>query len=376
MIDLALMFKSLLEMEGSDIHLKAGAKPVFRIHGRLADWGNETISVDDAKSIAYALMTDHEKEKFEKIKEVDFGFGVPGVGRFRVNIYQQRGTIAIAIRAISMDIKSIEELNLPDVLKKIALKPRGLVIVTGTVGSGKSTTIAAMIEYINRSIRSNIITIEDPIEFLFKDKKSIIHQREVGTDTESYEGSLKYLLRQDPDVIMIGEIRDAESMYSALRAANTGHLVFTTLHTTDALQTVSRILSFFPADNQNEIRSLLAVTMEAIICQRLVPTKDGKARIAATEILMNNEFVKECLEIPEKTKEIRTALEKGDTVYGMHSFDKSVYQLYNQGFISYEEAIENCTTPADFERKIKGLTDSADQQYDLGDYDFENDNQH
>jgi twitching motility protein PilT len=325
------------------------------------------------ETIAHTLMSEHEKEKFDKIKEVDFGFGVNGVGRFRVNIYQQRGTIAVAIRAISMDIKSIDELKLPELLKKIAVKPRGLIIVTGTVGSGKSTTIAAMLEHINREIRSNIITIEDPIEFLFKDKKSIVHQREVGTDTESYAGSLKYLLRQDPDVIMIGEIRDAESMYTALRAANTGHLVFTTLHTTDAMQTVGRILSFFPGDTQNEIRGLLAVTMEAVISQRLIPTKDGKGRVAATEVLTNNEFVKECLENPEKTKDIRMALEKGDTIYGMHSFDKSIYQLYSNGLISYEEALENCTTPADFERKTKGLIDGGDHQYELGDYDFTSD---
>ncbi len=368
MIDLKKMFGALLHNEGSDIHLKVGSKPIFRIHGQLYDWGDVVIDNEVMKKIAYSLMSEHEVVKFEDSKEVDFGFGVAGIGRFRVNIYQQRGTIAVAIRAIAFDIKTIDDLSLPVVLKEIALKPRGLVLVTGTVGSGKSTTISAMLEHINVSTRSNIITIEDPIEFLFKDKKSIIHQREVGTDTESYSGSLKYLLRQDPDVIMIGEIRDAESMYTALRAANTGHLVFTTLHTTDAVQTINRIISFFPSDGQSEIRNLLAVTLEAVVSQRLILTKDGQGRVAATEILLNNEFVKECIIDSVKTSEINMAIEKGGTVYSMHSFDQSVYELFNKGLVSKEEALKNCTTPADFLRKIRGLEGSSEASFEVGDY--------
>ena len=368
MIDVKKMFAELLQNKGSDIHLKVGARPIFRIHGQLYDWGDSVIDNDSMKKIAYSLMSDHEIGIFEETKEADFGFGIAGIGRFRVNIYQQRGTIAVAIRAIAFDIKNIDELNLPSVLKDIALKPRGLVLVTGTVGSGKSTTISGMLEHINITTRSNIITIEDPIEFLFKDKKSIIHQREVGTDTTSYEGSLRYLLRQDPDVIMIGEIRDAESMYTALRAANTGHLVFTTLHTTDAVQTINRVISFFPADGQSEIRNLLAATLEAVVSQRLIITKDGQGRVAATEILLTNEFVKESIVDPIKTPEIRMAIEKGGTIYGMHSFDQSIQQLFNKGLISKEEAIKNCTNPADFLRKMRGLEGSNETSFDVGDY--------
>jgi len=373
MIVLDEMFRALLEHEGSDIHLKVGSRPVFRINGELVDWGDDYLTISELKNIADKLMGDIEKDAFEKTKEADFGFGVKGVGRFRVNIYLQRGTVAIAVRAIPFDIKTIDELNLPNILKQIALKPRGLVLVTGTVGSGKSTTIAALLEHINREKRANIITIEDPIEFLFKDKQSIIHQREVGSDTLSYKGSLKYLLRQDPDVIMIGEIRDAESMYTAIRAANTGHLVLTTLHTTDAIQTISRILSFFPGDIQSEIRSLLSATLTSVISQRLIPTKDGKGRIAATEILMSTEFIKECIITPEKTAEIKTAIEKGSSIYGMHSFDQSIFNLYQDGFISHEEALKNSTTPTDFERKIKGLGDDQGDKFEYGDYDFSSD---
>ncbi len=368
MFDLQKMFASLLEMGGSDIHLKVGIKPIFRINGELVDWGDEPIGMDEMNNIADGLMGKKEKETFIEQKEADFGFGVKGVGRFRVNIYKQRGTIAIAIRAIPFDIMGIDELHLPDVLKKICSAPRGLIIVTGTVGSGKSTTIAAMLEYINQTRRTNIITIEDPIEFLFRDKKSIIHQREVGSDTDSYNGSLRYLLRQDPDIIMIGEIRDPESMYTAIRAANTGHLVFTTLHTTDALQTINRILSFFPGDLQNEVRNLLSVTLRAIISQRLIPTRDGKGRVPATEILVNNETVKEAIIDPSKSHDIKMSIEKGETIYGMHSFDQSIFRLYDKGLISYEDALKGASTPTDFERRLKGLDSSDSNNFELGDY--------
>ena len=368
MLDLQKMFASLLEMGGSDIHLKVGIKPIFRINGELVDWGDDIIAMDEMNDIADGLMGKKEKETFAEQKEVDFGFGVKGVGRFRVNIYKQRGTVAVAIRAIPFDIKSIDELHLPEVLKKACSTPRGMIIVTGTVGSGKSTTIASMLEYINQTRRTNIITIEDPIEFLFRDKKSVIHQREVGSDTDSYQGSLRYLLRQDPDIIMIGEIRDPDSMYTAIRAANTGHLVFTTLHTTDAIQTISRILSFFPGDLQNEVRNLLAVTLTCIVSQRLIPTRDGKGRVPATEILINNETVKEAIIEPAKQADIRMSIEKGEVIYGMHNFDQSIYKLYEKGLISYEEAMRGASTPADFERRLKGLDSSGDNNYELGDY--------
>ncbi|MDA3885597.1 MAG: PilT/PilU family type 4a pilus ATPase [Candidatus Delongbacteria bacterium] len=368
MIDLNRMFAALIESGGSDIHLKVGIKPIFRVNSELVDWGEETVNMDDMITIANELMGKKEKEIFAEKKEADFGFGVKGVGRFRVNVYKQRGTVAIAIRAIPFDIKTIDELHLPDVLKKISMNNRGLVIVTGTVGSGKSTTIAAMLEYVNQNKRANIITIEDPIEFLFRDKMSIIHQREVGSDTESYSGSLRYLLRQDPDIIMIGEIRDSESMYTAIRAANTGHLVFTTLHTTDAAQTIGRILSFFPGDLQNEIRNLLSVTLKAIISQRLIQTRDGEGRVPATEILITNETIKEAIIDSEKSADIKMSIEKGETIYGMHTFDQSVFRLYDKGLISHDEAIKAASTPTDFERRLKGLDSSDGNNYELGDY--------
>ncbi len=369
MIKLTNLFKSLIELQGSDIHLKAGSKPIFRINGRLVDWGDEIVNSEDMTKIALYLMGEDERNKFEKFKEVDFSFGVKGIGRFRVNIYKQRGTVAIAIRSIPVEIKSLAELHLPSVLKKIALKPRGLILVTGTVGSGKSTAIAAMLEHINQKTRSNIITIEDPIEFLFKDQSSVIHQREVGSDTESYATSLKYLLRQDPDVIMIGEIRDSESMYTALRAANTGHLVFTTLHTTDATQTISRVLSFFPSDQQSEIRMLLASTLQAIVSLRLIPVKDNTGRVPASEVLVMNESIRESILDANKTLQIRDFISSGD-IYGMQTFDQSIHSLYDKGLISYEEALKYCTSPSDFEREVKGIGSASKDRFELGDYDF------
>ncbi|MBN1968315.1 MAG: type IV pilus twitching motility protein PilT [Candidatus Delongbacteria bacterium] len=371
MIDLEKMFSELILSQGSDIHMKIGNKPIFRINGELVDYGDEIISVDTMSKIVGVLTKNLDQEKFRKEREADFRFIIKGVGRFRVNVYMQRGTYAVAIRMVANNISTIEELKLPEIVKDIAMYPRGLVLVTGTAGSGKSTTLAAMIEYINQNRRANIITIEDPIEFLFKDNKSLIQQREIGSDTESFEGSLRYLLRQDPDVIMIGEIRDQESMSTALRAANTGHLVFSTLHTTDARQTIDRILSFFPANQQNEIRSLMASTLQATISQRLVPMKDGIGRTVATEVMINNEFIKGSILDSTKTGDIKAAIQKG-AIYGMHTFDQSIYNLYTQGYISYEDGLLNASTPSEFEMRVKGVDDNVNSSYDLGDFYQEN----
>lgn len=362
MFNLEILFKALIVADGSDIHLKVGAKPMLRINGALKEWGDKAISASDMKQIVDILLQDLDRSSFEKNKEIDFAFGVTDLGRFRVNIFQQRNTYAVAIRAIPFNIKTFHELGLPSILEKVCLRKRGLILVTGTVGSGKSTTLAAMINHINSTRRANIITIEDPIEFLFRDKKSIIHQREVGHDTASYEGSLRYLLRQDPDVIMIGEIRDAESMMTALKAANTGHLVMSTLHTTDAMQTISRILSFFPSDQKDEVRGLLASTLLAFTSQRLIPRADGKGRVVATEVLTASDYVKECVEDSTKTHEIMTAMTKGK-IYGMHSFDQSILALYKRGLVSLEEAKANATSPSDFEMKAKGLSSDGDNLY-------------
>jgi twitching motility protein PilT len=369
MIDLEKMFGKLIEMDGSDIHMKIGNKPIFRINGELVDYGDEVISVESMSKIVLVLTKSLDQEKFRKEREADFRFIVKGLGRFRVNVYMQRGTYAAAIRRVAHTIATIEELKLPEIVKKIALVPRGLVLVTGTAGSGKSTTMASIIEYINQNRRANIITIEDPIEFLFRDKKSIIQQREVGSDTLNFEGSLRFLLRQDPDVIVIGEIRDQETMSTALRAANTGHLVFSTLHTTDAKQTIDRILSFFEGTQQNEIRSLLAATLKGSISQRLVPTSDGEGRVVATEVMIVNDYVKDSILNPQNDGGIRDAIRRG-SFYGMHSFDQSIYRLYTEGLISYEDGVLNATSPGEFEMRVKGVDDNMNNDYDLGDYNY------
>ncbi|PID26902.1 MAG: type IV pili twitching motility protein PilT [Candidatus Cloacimonadota bacterium] len=368
-MDLEKMFQDLIAMGGSDIHIKIGNKPIFRVNGDLFDYGDEIISFETMNKIVLLLTKSLDQDEFKSEKEADFRFVIKGIGRFRVNVYMQRGTYAIAIRRVSHTISKIEDLKLPDIVKKIALLSRGLVLITGTAGSGKSTTMASIIEYINQNRRANIITIEDPIEFLFKDKKSIIQQREVGSDTKDFKGSLRYLLRQDPDIVVIGEIRDQETMATALRAANTGHLVFSTLHTTDAKQTIDRILSFFEGHQQNEIRSLLAATLEASISQRLIPTVEGESRIVATEVMIKNDYVKDCILNSEKRSSIKDAIKKG-SFYGMHGFDDSIFKLYSNGMISYEDALLNATSPAEFEMRVKGVDDSSNSDYSLGDYDY------
>lgn len=365
MIDIKTFIKGLLKRmideEASDLHLKVGNPPIFRIHGRLIRTNLDILSPKDLKDIAAEIMTQQQQKIFIARKELDFAIGVPGLGRFRVNAYIQRGSISIVMRAIPTRIRDFKELNLPPILEELSLKPRGLILVTGTTGSGKSTTLAAMINHINKNVAKNIITIEDPIEYIFKDEKSIISQREVGGDTASFSSALKHVLRQDPDVIMIGEIRDKATMDVALKAADTGHLVLSTLHTLNATETINRIISFYPPHQHEHVRVLLASTLIASISQRLIPTADGKGRVPAIEILINTARVKELILDAKRTMLIQQAMEEGYYEYGMQTFDQSVLKLYREGLITLEDALQNVSNPDEFLLRLKGIKATSER---------------
>ncbi len=355
--------KSLLERmvrdEASDLHLKAGSPPVLRIDGRLTALKEEPLSPEELRKTAQQIMTKDQQDEFIRTKELDFAIGVSGLARFRVNVYMQRGSVAVAMRTIPPSIKRIDELNVPQVLKDLSLRRRGLVLCTGTTGSGKSTTLAAMIEHINENISQNVITIEDPIEFLFRDKKSIISQREHGMDTHSFSSALKHVMRQDPDVILIGEIRDKDTMDVALKAADTGHLVLSTLHTLNASETINRIISFYPPHQQQHVRVLLSATLVAVISLRLLARADGKGRVPAVEIMIVTPTIKEYILDPIKTLLIPTAIEEGSQ-YFMQSFDQSIMKLYSDGTISYDDAMSNVTNPDEFNLKLRGIKGTSE----------------
>src|SRR5512145_3216961 len=335
-----------VKARASDIHIKSGLPPVVRIDGKLRPIPNTPrMSGDAVQAMAISMMNPRQKQLFEENCEVDLSHGVPGVCRFRVSAYHQRGSVAIVFRAISFNIPSLDSLNLPPVLKKIAMEERGLILVTGTTGSGKSSTLAAMIDYINENRTNNIITVEDPVEFLHRDKKSILSQREVGFDTLSFAAALKGALRQDPDVILVGEMRDLETIETAITAAETGHLVMSTLHTSDAVGTVNRVIAVFPPHQQKQIRLQLAGVLKAVVSMRLVPRADGKGRVPAVEVLRSTQYIKDCIENKEKTKLIRDAIAAGTSQYGMQTFDQSLYRLYRQDLISFEEALRQASNP-------------------------------
>ena len=351
------ILQKMVDSEASDIHFKVGSPPMMRVDGKLQPIGNEKLIPEQTLAIAKQFMKDEQYKVFEKEHELDFSVGVRGMGRFRINAFIARGAVAIAVRRISTQILSVDDLNLPQKLKDIALTPRGLVLVTGTTGSGKSTTLAAMIDYINSIERKHIITIEDPIEYLFVDKKSIINQREIGSDTENFSQALRRILRQDPDVIMIGEMRDLETIQTAVTAADTGHMVMSTLHTTNAMQTINRIISHYPPHQHEQIRIQLASTLKAVVSLRLIPKASGFGRVPAVEILINTPYISELIVNQEETYLISEALEKGEQ-YGMQSFDQSIMKLYKAGLITLEEALKQSSNPDDFKLKIQGI-DSA-----------------
>ena len=360
-MNLKEMLAEMLQTKSSDLHLRVGLKPTLRIDGALRHINTDSLTVEEMEAILGQILTEDQKNRFDKRNEMDLALSVSKMGRFRINIYRQRGTSGVAVRSVNTLVPTYEELNLPLALRDISNNRRGLVIVTGTTGSGKSTTLAAMIEHINSSRAENIVTIEDPIEYVYRDKKSIISQREVGGDTESFGTALRHAFRQDPDVILIGEIRDLESMSIALTAADTGHFVLSTLHTLNTIETINRIISFFPPHQHQHVRLMLAGTLRAIICQRLLPRSDGPGRVPAVEVLVTTSSVREYIIDPMKTMLIIELIESGAIQYGMQSFDQSIMKLYKAGLISYEEAMSQTSSPDDFELRVKGITGASDR---------------
>jgi len=350
----------MVQRSASDLLLKVGRPPAIRLNGELTSLNMQPLRPEDLKTLAEQIMTPRQIKEFAERKEADFAIGVPGVGRFRTNIYQQRGTLAFALRSIPYEVKSIGELHLPEVMEEVSLKPRGLVLVTGVTGSGKSTALAAMVNHINRHRRVNIITIEDPIEFLHRDAMSNISQREVGSDTLSFATALRHVLRQDPDVILIGEVRDQETLDTALKAADTGHLVFSTLHTTDATQSINRVLSFYPPHQHTEIRSVLSTALAAICSLRLVPRTDGRGRVPACEVLINTAAVAENIRDVAKALNIPDLIAEGSMSYRMQTFDQSLMAWYKAGAISYESALFYSSNPSEFALRASGISSSSD----------------
>ncbi len=364
-LDLSSILGFAVKQNASDVHLKAGMPPILRLNGRLVPIKNhERLAPVEVANAAIAIMNETQKETFRRDHQVDLAYSVPGLGRFRVNIFNQRGAAGIVFRVIPIKILSFEELHLPEVFHKIAEELRGLILVTGITGSGKSTTLASVLDYINNKRSAHIISIEDPIEFLHKDKFCLINQREIGFDAVSFAEALRGALRQDPDIIMVGEMRDRDTIETALTAAETGHLVLSTLHTIDAVETINRIVTTFPPYQQKQVRIQLASVTKAIISQRLIPTSDGSARVPAVEVLVTTARVRECIEDKDKTKELFDAISKGHSTYGMQTFDQSILSLLKRGFISYEEALRQSSNPADFELKVKGVVSTGDTNWE------------
>jgi twitching motility protein PilT len=354
-----------LRAAASDIHLKAGLPPMFRVDGALVPLKDaRRLPPEEVARMTFSIMNEFQKEKFKQTNEVDLAYGVPGLGRFRVNVFQQRGTVGVVFRVIPFKIQTIEQLMLPKVIEKLAGEQRGLILVTGTTGSGKSTTLAAMIDHINATETCHIMTIEDPIEFLVRDKRSIVNQREVGVDTMSFGQALKSALRQDPDVILVGEMRDLETIETALTAAETGHLVMSTLHTLDATETINRIISAFPPYQQKQVRLQLGSVLKGVVSQRLVPRADGHGRVPAIEVLLSTARVRELVEDKDRTKEIPDAIAQGNVSYGMQTFDQSLMWLLKTGLITYEEALRQATNPDDFALRVSGISGTSDSKWD------------
>jgi twitching motility protein PilT len=356
------LLKIVCSFGASDLHIKAGAFPVMRVSGELRPVsGVNRLSQDETLDMAFGMMSNRQKQHFKETFEVDLGYGVSGLGRFRINVFQQRGTVGIVARVIPDRIRPANELGLPPVIEKIADEQRGLILVTGTTGSVKSTTLAAMIDRINTTRNSHIVTVEDPIEFLHRDKKSFVTQREIDVDTRSFAEALRGSLRQDPDVILVGEMRDLETIETALTAAETGHLVLSTLHTLDAAETITRIISAFPPYQQKSIRIQLAGLLKAVISQRLVRSAKGNGRVPAIEVLVSTGLIRDYIISEEKTSQIRDAIAAGTSQYGMQTFDQSLFYLYQSGMITLEEALRGASNADEFRLRLAGIQNTSAQ---------------
>ncbi len=355
------LLKVAVTSGASDLHLKVGSYPMMRVNGSLVVVSEEKrLDRPDTEAMAQAVFSADHLDKFRKSQEVDLAYSIAGLGRFRVNVFQQRGTVGLVLRVIPTRIKTVDELALPPVLKRIASEERGLVLVTGTTGSGKSTTLAAMIDYINATRAAHIMTVEDPIEYLHRDHHSIVNQREVAVDTKSFSHALRSALRQDPDVILVGEMRDFETVETALLAAETGHLVFSTLHTLDATETVNRIISVFPPHQQRQVRIQLASVLKAAIPQRLLPRADGQGRAPAVEVMVSTAFIRDAIVDKDKTSMIHGAIAAGTSQYGMQTFDQSIFSLYQYGIVTLEEALRWASNVDEFKLKVQGISTTGD----------------
>ncbi len=355
------LLKIAVERKSSDLHLKVGSHPVIRVDGDLIALADlKRLLQEDTIAMAFSIMNARQKQRFKEEYELDIAYSVPGLGRFRCNVFQQRGAVGMVLRVIPARIQTMRELMLPPVLERICEERRGLILCTGTTGSGKSTTLAAMLDSINAGRSEHIMTIEDPIEFLHRDKKSIVNQREIDVDTRAFSGALRAALRQDPDVILVGEMRDYETIETALLAAETGHLVFSTLHTLDATETINRIISVFPPHHQKQIRIQLSAVLKAVVSLRLLPRADGIGRVPAVEVMISTPYIRDCIENKEKTKFIREQIAGGTSQYGMQTFDQSLFQLYKGGLITLEEALRRASNPDEFKLKIQGVQFTAD----------------
>ncbi len=355
------------QLGASDVHLKAGLPPIFRIKGELRTVRDVPALTREAiATFAVHMMSDKQRADFEQHLDIDLAYGTPDGVRYRVNLFQQRGSVGMVLRLIPPEVPEFGRLNLPDVVLDLTEANRGVILVTGATGSGKSTTLAAMIDHVNTKHAYHIVTVEDPIEYTFRDKRSVINQREVGFDTMSFSRALRAALRQDPDVILVGEMRDFETCQIALTAAETGHLVLSTLHTVDATETISRIISMFPDHQQNQARLSLAAVLRGVVSQRLLPRADGKGMVPALEVMVNTERVRELIETPERTREIKDAIAEGLHPYGMMSFDQSLASLVKQRLVTYEEAVKHSTSPSDFALMFRGVSGGANQQWQGG----------
>ncbi|MCB0271847.1 MAG: type IV pilus twitching motility protein PilT [Bdellovibrionales bacterium] len=368
-MDINELLKIAVKGKASDIHIKVGMPPIFRVNGALVPLkGGQRVTGEQASEYARAMMKEGQWEKFHEKRGIDTSYAVPGVGRFRVSVFYQRNSIGLVFRVVPFRVFTIEELGLPQVIKKIAMEHRGLILVTGTTGSGKSTSLAAMIDYINNHRTAHILTIEDPIEFLIRDKRSIINQREIGVDANDFSEALRGALRQDPDVILVGEMRDLETIETVIKAAETGHLVMSTVHTLDATETINRIVSVFPGNQQKQIRLQLASVIKGVISQRLVPRANGKGRVAACEILVANARVRSLIEDELRTRELHDTIKEGFVSYGMQTFDQSLMQLVRDELITYEEAMKQATNPDDFALEMRGISSNTASSINVDDF--------